>query len=211
MERKKRDTISTITIVGMGIVAFLVVFSLGVFTGIHRVESQKRARAVQMHAVSGKVAVSQPPAVPHVQIASEKSATSVITSPAITWVQEQATSAPTANKEVLAKAALKKGKGVEHPLIRQLHERHKDKGLQWAQRRAHKFAVLAGLVGPKGEIRVKNGANIKKGVSYVLDEDESHILTFFDGQEVRRTPIAAGHSHVQPVTPLPFEYVHIPT
>lgn len=209
MEGKKRDTISTIAIAEMGIIAFLVVFSLGVFTGINRVESQKQARVVQVHAVSGEVAVPQPSAVPHVQFDPEKSVAPAAASPAPAGVQAQAPSVPTTGKEVLAKAAIKKkGEGIEHTFIRQLHTKHKDKSLKWAQQRAHKIAVCAGLVGPDGEIRVKNGANLKKGVAYVLDEDEHQVITVFDGQEVRRTLIATDADHIQPVVPLPFEYVH---
>lgn len=212
MEGKKRDTVSTIAIAEMGIIAFLVVFSLGVFTGINRVESQKQARVVQAHAVSGEVAVPQSLAVPPVQVAPEKSVMPAVASPSPAGVQAQAPSVPTTDKEMLAKAALKKGEGVEHTLIRQLRTKHKDKSLKWAQQRAHKIAVRAGLVGSDGEIRIKNGANIKKGVAYVLNEDEHQVITVFDGQELRRTSIATDADHIQPVAPLPFEYVHhIPT
>lgn len=142
-------------------------------------------------------------------------AISAISSPAVAPSEVKATATTLSYEKVLPEkvvipltAKSRHGDGIEHTLIRQLRAKHKDKGLQWAQRRAHKFVVLAGLVGPGGEIRIKNGINIKKGVAYILDDDENQIITVFEGQEVRRTTIMKNLSHIQPVTPLPFEYVH---
>lgn len=109
-------------------------------------------------------------------------------------------------------ARLRNGEGIEHALIRQLRVKHKGKSLAWAQSRAHQIAIRAGFISPDLEIRTKNGVNIKKGVAYVLDEGAHQIITVFDGQELRRTPIAADSTHIQKVAPQSFEYVHhIPT
>lgn len=215
--KKKRGIASVIMIAGFGVTAFIITLSLGVMIGLYNVQLQKAALlSLTAEAPRGEVAISQITASQptKAQVILEKSAAPLVATSAPAGVQVQAPSVPIfvdkKEKEMAGAvgAALKKGEGVEHTLIRQLRERHKDKDLQWAQRRAHKIAGLAGLVGPDGEIRVKNGANIKKGVAYVLDEDESQIITVFDGQEVRRTPIATDLAHVQPVAPLPFEYVH---
>lgn len=107
---------------------------------------------------------------------------------------------------VKEEAIVKDGEGIEHALIRQLRVANPERGKKWAQKRAHQIAMLSGFVDPGGsEIRIKDGSQ-RVQVAYVLSGDQ--IITYSDGNEVRRTQVADSYQHAQTVNLQPFEYVH---
>lgn len=126
----------------------------------------------------------------------------------VTVAAVQPLPAPTESVEPAAtvkeEAIVKDGEGIEHALIRQLRVAEPERGKKWAQKRAHQIAVLSGFVDSGGnEVRVKDGSD-QVQVAYVLSGGQ--IITYSQGQEVRRTQIADDYQHVQTINLQPFEF-----
>lgn len=119
--------------------------------------------------------------------------------PSVAQVQVKPVELP----EIEEAAMLKTGEGIEHALIRQLVKSGSD--LKSAQKKAHQIALLSGFVSSNRETRAKDG-QIK--VAYVLDQQGGQIVTFLNGNEIRRTQIADDYQQIKQLAPMSFEYNH---